>query len=457
MDSKRPAYWPPTFVDNRSDIQQAADLQRIKAEEARAAQARADAARAEEARLEAAYLKMDMFSRAAQAALSAADFELGPDHHPSANSLTEIRKIGLHNPQVSAHRKFGPREITFLVASDTQHVVLALRGTETHTNWNTNGLPLSSPKGEVLENIDWSQVDLACVRNAMPVAVPSFPNQLVHHGWQDAVNTIWDQVNADLKEHRAQEKTITVTGHSLGGALAGYLAHRLLRESSFFDPQKEHLLATFGAPHYALRNAQAGKAATLSATFLSLYDKLNNAVVACRRVMADPMSGALVECGLALNALSGFSLPGSVPFQADLRGSLDQLIKEKAPRMKLFAVESEGPAGVDLVTASWDSRKFFSQLQVRLKKPIQELMQLVGTFPVSMVPGSSVVMVLLASSGPLMEWVARLGEDTWGSIDLVGERIVVPTVKTDLWGLHDKQGTYLQGLKGMSPPRVVLP
>jgi len=81
---------------------------------------------------------------------------------------------------------------------------------------------------------------------------------LVHRGFQKALNRVWDQVYAQLAQHRQDNPSgeICLTGHSLGGALA------LLTYSRFRYPNVSAY--TFGCPRvgnaaFGARVASGGK------------------------------------------------------------------------------------------------------------------------------------------------------------------------------------------------------
>lgn len=115
-----------------------------------------------------------------------------------------------------------PRLTTFccgrvfgLVAGDSRHVVLVFRGTEAIERW---GWALSGSQ------IGWK-------------------TGRVHQGLAEALDSVWRAILAAFYDVDAHDRTIWLTGHSLGGALATLAAQRLCDEG--FDV---HLVCTFGAP-----------------------------------------------------------------------------------------------------------------------------------------------------------------------------------------------------------------
>lgn len=68
---------------------------------------------------------------------------------------------------------------------------------------------------------------------------------LVHNGFQEEVNKIWDQINAALSKMKTDGKKFFICGHSLGGAMA------TIATSRFGD--KVDCLYTYGSPRVGTR------------------------------------------------------------------------------------------------------------------------------------------------------------------------------------------------------------
>ncbi len=402
-----------------------------------------------------------VFSRASQAALATVNsVKSSSSDAPGFYSLPSnyndaTKKLGLGaNAKISFYRKFGPRELSFLVASDNDNVVVAIRGTEGETNWRLNGVPFyesKAPDGSNVAKIDWGIVQLDCLFNGMPVVRPAYPGLIVHNGWQLGVDSIWPTVLKELREHQAERKTIAVAGHSLGGALSGYLTYRLLRETNYFDPQKEHLLATFGAPHYALRTEYGAPATVFGELYLNSYATFNGAyrgvVSAFNKALNGNIPGAVSDAQRAIVGISNFKLPQSPNFKADFKSSLGQLVNQKAPRMKLYTVEARGPNGVDVVTICWDLRGIADFATKSLKEPLEELRKprvitgipLIGSIRITP-PGLEGIV------NPLIQQINQLGQIGFGTAERVGTLIEVRTTATGLFDVHDFKDSYLKGL-----------
>lgn len=123
------------------------------------------------------------------------------------------------------HFHFFDRDGTqgFIMANDDA-IVLAFRGTE--------------PK--CLR--DW-------MTDARIVLVPGCGQGLVHRGFWDGINRVWDEVSAKLKEFGSAGQPILVTGHSLGAALATLAAAKLQAQG-----QSVQSLYNFGSPRVGNQN-----------------------------------------------------------------------------------------------------------------------------------------------------------------------------------------------------------
>lgn len=73
----------------------------------------------------------------------------------------------------------------------------------------------------------------------------------LHTGFYDAVGSLQRQLNDALRQHRVESKYFWVTGHSLGGAMAGVYAFTNALESRIAKGPTIHKIVTFGQPLFA--------------------------------------------------------------------------------------------------------------------------------------------------------------------------------------------------------------
>src|SRR5437773_1807667 len=107
---------------------------------------------------------------------------------------------------------FDPAKFEFLDRNDTQGfvagaeemVVVSFRGTQSNDIW------------------DWM--------TDADVVLRSFPAGLVHKGFYQALDDVWDEMNAAIKKFQDHAQSLWFTGHSLGAALACMAVARLALE-----------------------------------------------------------------------------------------------------------------------------------------------------------------------------------------------------------------------------------
>ncbi len=111
------------------------------------------------------------------------------------------------------------------VASNSRCVVLAFRGTD------------------MLSLRDWF-VDARATST-------SVRHGRIHTGFYKAFKSLQRDIDKTLARHGASRKFLWVTGHSLGGALAGVYAYTTKYEGFIFQGPYIHKIVTFGQPLFA--------------------------------------------------------------------------------------------------------------------------------------------------------------------------------------------------------------
>lgn len=112
------------------------------------------------------------------------------------------------------------KDTQLFIAHSGSAVVIAFRGTEKLKDWLTNA------------GFDFQNT----------------PNGKVHKGFDNALNSVWNQIVHTLKKVQQYGQPLWITGHSLGGALAVLAVARLVLD---IDPdiyKSVHGLYTFGQP-----------------------------------------------------------------------------------------------------------------------------------------------------------------------------------------------------------------
>jgi hypothetical protein len=147
-----------------------------------------------------------------------------------------------------------------LVGSGVDGVVVAFRGT----------LPPHSPNQQETVS-DWlNDLEAMLVPASWPV------DGLVHAGFRGSLDRLWPGLSAAVQAQRAKTpgRTVYVTGHSKGGALAHLGAHRLAVELGLAP--REIAACTFAAPHPG--NASFAQAYAAAVGSITRYEYADDVV-----------------------------------------------------------------------------------------------------------------------------------------------------------------------------------
>lgn len=122
-----------------------------------------------------------------------------------------------------AVQSFVQHNVQCFVAHNDKFIIVSFRGTEVDNFW-----------GGVM--------DVASDLKFIPV--PDGSGGLVHQGFHLAINAVWEAVRNHLSQLKESGRTLWLTGHSLGAAIATLAADRIAGEGSF----EVKGLYTFGSP-----------------------------------------------------------------------------------------------------------------------------------------------------------------------------------------------------------------
>jgi hypothetical protein len=136
------------------------------------------------------------------------------------------------------YREFSDNRISFSVVQDKKHVYVTFLGTVNDTLKEVNGLP------------NWNKPWV--ITNAQPVLHSrNFEGVWTHPGWAALSNTVYQTIVGEIERlDPNNQKSVILSGHSLGGAVAGHVMYRLLAKKQL-NIALPHRLVTFGAPRYA--------------------------------------------------------------------------------------------------------------------------------------------------------------------------------------------------------------
>lgn len=118
----------------------------------------------------------------------------------------------------------------------TDHAFISDNGAQCHVVWNEEEFVLCF-RGTEPDEFSDIKADLNAIPDKAQVG------GLVHNGFQEETNKVWDEIQFLLKY--SDNKRFYITGHSLGGAMATVAASRLL--------DKVDCLYTYGSPRVGSR------------------------------------------------------------------------------------------------------------------------------------------------------------------------------------------------------------
>lgn len=131
----------------------------------------------------------------------------------------------------------------------TNHVFHDIDGAQVHIVWNDKQMVLCF-RGTEPDEFSDIKADL----NAWPDEAYN-GHGLVHNGFQEEVNKVWDEVTKRIENNRA-DRDLFITGHSLGGAMATIAASRLGDQVTalytYGSPRvgTSKFVKSFKTPHY---------------------------------------------------------------------------------------------------------------------------------------------------------------------------------------------------------------
>lgn len=143
----------------------------------------------------------------------------------------------------------GVKSFRFLDSADNQAMGLQAPDTGTQVGLiETDDALIVSARGTVFATegpgfFDREWQDVCNNLNSLPVSNYN-GSALVHAGFKNAADGIWEQLEPHLRQAGAQGKALHFTGHSLGAAIATHLADRTMQALK----ARAQSLVTFGGP-----------------------------------------------------------------------------------------------------------------------------------------------------------------------------------------------------------------
>lgn len=129
----------------------------------------------------------------------------------------------------------GTYNLTFAVLSDQDEIFVCIQGTEPEVFPSIG----KAPQGNTMNNLD-----------ARPAVLKAFDEQaMIHMGWAKVAHHYQQVITPILREHGIANKKLTITGHSQGAVMAGYIGFLLVKAGTL-PRMKPHRIVTLAAPRY---------------------------------------------------------------------------------------------------------------------------------------------------------------------------------------------------------------
>ncbi len=144
-------------------------------------------------------------------------------YQPKDKIEASLKKLGFNTEGKNFFISNPDTDTQCFVVGDRQKIIIAFRGSERKiADWATNAKAIRTNLSDNDESLGG-----------------------VHRGFNAAINSIWDELEAEIRALKTADQTIWLTGHSLGGALATLAAAKLHLD----DPKiPVNGLYTFGQP-----------------------------------------------------------------------------------------------------------------------------------------------------------------------------------------------------------------